>query len=138
MDKVFLDTNILLDFLAARTPFDKNAKALFERAESGEIQLHISVLSMCNIAYILRKILPGSNVVQILNDLNTLVTLVPLDAQIISDALESSFTDFEDAVQHFSAFRYGEIKYLITRNPTDFKNSQISVITPEVYLQAFL
>jgi predicted nucleic acid-binding protein len=134
MDKVFLDTNILLDFLAARVPFNVQANILFQRAELGRIQLYVSVLSVCNIAYILRKILPGRDITAVINDLSTIVTLIPLDAQIISDALQSSFVDFEDGVQHFSAFRYGGITHLITRNSSDFKNSLIPVNTPEEYL----
>ncbi len=136
MDKVFLDTNIILDFLAARSPFDIGAKTLFQRAEAGHIQLFVSVLSFCNISYLLRKVLPGVNTSQMLTELSTLVTLTPVDGQTIADALQSSFTDFEDAVQHFSAFRFGGINQLITRNPADYRHSLIPVITPDEYLLA--
>jgi len=44
MDKVFVDTNVLLDYLAARSPFDKDAKTLMQRAELGQIELYVSVL----------------------------------------------------------------------------------------------
>ena len=136
MDKIFLDTNILLDFLAARSPFDVEAKILFNRAQTGQIQLFASVLSICNIAYILRKISPSADVPQILANLSTLVTLTPVDDQIISDALQSSFTDFEDSVQHFSAFHFGGITHLVTRNQSDYQHSLIPVVTPNDYLLA--
>ena len=136
MDRVFLDTNILLDHLAARIPFDAAAKVLIQRAESGEIDLFISALSLCNIAYIFRKLSPGANLPQIIFDLSELATITPIDSAVISDALQSSFSDFEDAVQYYSAFRFGNISHLITRNPTDFVHSLILVQTPEEYLQA--
>lgn len=136
MDKVFVDTNVLLDYLAARSPFDKDAKTLMQRAELGQIELYVSVLSFCNIAYILRKLSPGTDVIQALTDLSKLVFLTPIDSAVVSDALQSPFKDFEDAVQHFSALRYGGISWLITRNTADFAQSQIPVCTPEAYLLA--
>ena len=136
MDRIFLDTNVLLDFLAARSPFDIDANKLFQRAEIGQIQLYASVLSICNIAYILRKVSPGADVPRILTGLSAVVTLTPIDSNIIARALSSSFGDFEDAVQHFSALQLGTITHLITRNPSDFANSLIPVLTPEAYLSA--
>lgn len=56
MDKVFLDTNVILDYLLARTPFDIEAKRFFEAAELGSIELYASALTICNMAYIVRKI----------------------------------------------------------------------------------
>ena len=136
MDKVFVDTNVLLDYLAARSPFDKDAKTLMQRAELGQIELYVSVLSFCNIAYILRKLPPATDVIQTLTDLSKLVSLTPIDSAVVSDALQSPFKDFEDAVQHFSALHFGGISWLITRNTADFAHSQIPVCTPEAYLLA--
>lgn len=72
MDKVFLDTNVLLDYLAARVPFDRAAKTLIQRADAGEIELYVSVLSICNIAYILRKLSPDTDIGQVLTELTSL------------------------------------------------------------------
>jgi predicted nucleic acid-binding protein len=134
MDKVFLDTNVLLDYLAAREPFDHAAQMLIHRADAGEIELYVSVLSVCNIAYILRKLAPDTDIGQTLSELTSLAILTPIDDLIISDALQSPFTDFEDAVQYFSAVHFGGITHLLTRNVADFVHSQIPVCTPEQYL----
>jgi predicted nucleic acid-binding protein len=56
MDKVFVDTNIIPDHIAARAPYDQAAKVIFQRAELGQIELFASVLSLCNIAYIVRNL----------------------------------------------------------------------------------
>ncbi len=137
MDKVFLDTNVLLDYLAARAPFDRAAQALIQRADSGEIELYISVLSICNIAYVLRKLSPDTNIGQTLSELASLATLTPIDDQVISDALRNQFADFEDAVQYFSAIHFGGMTHLLTRNVADFGNSLIPVCTPEQYLAGY-
>lgn len=136
MDKVFVDTNIILDHIAARTPFDQEAKLIFKKAEQGEIELYASVLSLCNVAYILRKISPGANMSQTLTDLHNLIILTKINTLTVFAALQSSFTDFEDAIQHFSAVQHGGITHLVTRNPNDFKNSLIPVYTPPQYLTA--
>lgn len=53
--KVFLDTNVVLDYLLEREGFLSDAERLFESAYSAHIQLCISSLSVANIAYIARK-----------------------------------------------------------------------------------
>ena len=55
MNKLFLDTNILLDLTLARQPFDEDAIRFFKQADEGTIEIHASALSFCNIAYILEK-----------------------------------------------------------------------------------
>lgn len=134
MDKVFLDTNIVLDYLAARSPFDQEAKIIFQRAELKQITLCISVLTVCNISYILRKLLPGSDIKTMLTSLCSLVELTPIDDLIISESLASDFTDFEDAVQYFSAYRYSGVTHLLTRNIADFAHSQVPIFTPNDYI----
>ena len=136
MDKLFLDTNVLLDYLAARPPFDQDAKTIIQRAENEQIELFISVLSLCNISYILKKLSPGADAKQVLADLSSLAVLTSVDAAVIADALASSFPDFEDAVQHYSAFRHGGITHIITRNMPDFASSLIPVFTPVAYISA--
>jgi predicted nucleic acid-binding protein len=134
MDKLFLDTNVLLDYLAARTPFDKDAKILIERADQGQVEVFISALSVCNIAYILRKLMPDTEILPLITDITRLVTITPINEVVIAEALASSFSDFEDAIQYFSAVRYGGITHIITRNAADYVHSIIPVITPAEYL----
>ena len=136
MDRVFVDTNVLLDYLAARAPFDTAAKELTQRAENAQLELCASTLSFCNIAYILRKLAPGTDVSAVLRKLSALVVFTPVDGEVISDALQSTFQDFEDAVQHYSALRFGGVTHLVTRNVADFTHSLIPVFTPEEYLRA--
>jgi predicted nucleic acid-binding protein len=134
MDKVFVDTNVLIDHLAERQPFHQSAKRFFQLAESGQIQMCISTLSICNIAYIIRKMKPHANLLQTLENLSTLAVLTSIDAEIIAAALKSGFKDFEDAVQHFSAVTEGGVTHFITRNPKDFEKSLLPILSPEEYL----
>ena len=68
MKKLFIDTNILLDLLAKRTPYYKEAAALFSLANKDRILLSISSLSIVNIHYILRKLKSGREAGRIIRD----------------------------------------------------------------------
>jgi predicted nucleic acid-binding protein len=90
MDKVFLDTNVILDHLLARSPFDIEARPFFEKAEIGKIELYASALSFCNIAYIIRKLKSASDVPSILGDLTLLITITPIESATITLAISSA------------------------------------------------
>jgi len=51
----------------------------------------------------------------------------------VVNALHSSFRDFEDAIQNSAASLAG-INIVLTRNTWDFKQSELSVMTPEEYI----
>jgi hypothetical protein len=57
-----------------------------------------------------------------------------MDQKQVLAALESKFTDFEDALQYFSAIQSNKVDVIITRNTKDFKLSKIPVFTPQEYL----
>ncbi|MBY0433985.1 MAG: twitching motility protein PilT [Cyclobacteriaceae bacterium] len=48
--------------------------------------------------------------------------------------VSSSFRDFEDGLQYFSAVKVVGIEAIITRNIRDFKSSSIPVLTPAQFL----
>lgn len=54
--KVFLDTNILIDFISGRKPFVDEALVLFQLADDKEIELMVSDLTIINIVPILRRL----------------------------------------------------------------------------------
>lgn len=131
MRNLFLDTNIIIDVLADRKPFSESAVKLFDYAEKGKINLYISALSYSNIYYIVRKICSHKEMLSMLRDLEAMTTTLDVTKQIISDSLNSSFKDFEDSIQYITALSNKKIEAIITRNPRDFKNNDISVFTPE-------
>ncbi len=137
MTKVFLDTNIILDLLASRSPYDVSARLIFDWAEQNKLELYVSALSFCNIAYILKKLQKGANIIEILENLAILVNITPVNGAIVNDALRSSFTDFEDALQHFSALIESNEMIIVTRNTADFSNSILPVMTSIDFVNFF-
>ena len=133
MDKVFLDTNVVLDFLLARIPFDIEAKRLFEAAELGNIELYASALTICNMAYIVRKTKTIEDFNHIVSQLSLVLTITPINGIIIHQAISFGYKDFEDAVQYSSAINELGLTHFITRNKADFKQTVLPVLTPSEY-----
>jgi hypothetical protein len=61
-----------------------------------------------------------------------------MDKKVVHDALNSNFTDFEDALQNFSATNFGKIKIIITRNKKDFKHSRLNVMSSVDFFNYYL
>ena len=58
-----------------------------------------------------------------------------VDAEVAQQALLSQFTDFEDALQYFSALTENT-DIIITRNGNDFALSKLPVMTAAEYLES--
>jgi spore maturation protein CgeB len=71
----------------------------------------------------------------ILRDLESMTITLDVTKQIISNALNSGLKDFEDSIQFYTALSNKKIESIVTRNPRDFKNNDISVFTPEEALR---
>ncbi len=134
MQKIFIDTDIILDLLAERQQFYENAAALFTLIDRGKILGFTSPVVFANLHYILSKQLSKKYAITSLKKLRTLIQIVPVDEKIIDLSLESGFTDFEDAIQYHTAISAG-LSTLITRNIKDYKNPTITVCSPEEYLR---
>ncbi|GAA4312574.1 PIN domain-containing protein [Nibribacter koreensis] len=134
MADIFIDTDVCLDLLAQRDPHYTYAASLFTMADKGEITLYVSSLSFSNLNYLLSRQYSIAEARRILSKFKVLVKVLAVDDKIIELALHSKFTDFEDAIQYFTAIETG-ITVLLTRNLKDYKKAEITVQTPELYLK---
>ena len=134
--KVFVDTNIVLDLLLMRKLFYQPAARLFSLADKKIIDVCISALTFTTVHYIMLKQIGDEKARKTLAKLRTLITLLPVNDKIIDQALISAFTDFEDAVQYYSAVSAG-LPILLTRNIKDYQNTDISVMSVVDYLKIY-
>ena len=134
MENIFVDTNIIIDLLAKRDLFYKDAQALFTLSDKKEIQLCISSLSFANAYYSIVKHHKDIDAKKYLAKFKVLVKVLPLEDKAIELALASDFNDFEDGLQYFIAMD-NESDIIITRNKKDFKNSKIPVMTAGEYIR---
>jgi predicted nucleic acid-binding protein len=135
MQKVLIDTDVILDFFFDRKPFSDHAAQILALCESNEITGFITSVIISNVYYLLRQTAPHEKVIKKLLQLTSIIEVLTTDKTIIIKALNSGFKDFEDALQNFSAEISGEIDLIITRNIKDFKNSSLGILTPENYLK---
>ena len=133
MTKIFVDTDICLDLLSGRQPFNSTAEKLFTLADIGKIKLCVSSLSFSNIDYILQSQYKRNDSRKILATFKTLVSVLAVDNKIIELAIASDFIDFGDAIQYNTAIE-NNIKILLTRNLKDYKKALIQVMNPETFL----
>ncbi len=137
MHRVFIDTDIILDLLTERTPHYIHAAKLFTLMDKGKVEGFTSPIVFANIHYILTKLTSKDFALHSLRKLKSIINILPIDEKIIELAINSSFTDFEDAIQYNTA-KTGGINFLITRNKKDYKKSKISIYTAEEYLNIWV
>jgi predicted nucleic acid-binding protein len=132
--KAFLDCDILLDVLAQRGKFYAPAAQLLSLGERGRIQTYTSALAALNVHYVLRRFTTVRDSREALKRMLSLVSVLPVDAAVIDEALACDFADLEDAVQYCVA-RRARVGFLVTRNVGDYRTAQITVCTPDQYLR---
>ena len=138
MKQIFIDTNVIIDFLADRQPFSDYAAMIFQLAKDGKIGVHISAISFNNTYYILRKVTSHKNVLKLLSEIEEYCGVQETNRTIIKKAMKSDFKDFEDAIQYFSAVQIGNIDIIATRDLKDFKKSELPVLSPETTIKLLL
>lgn len=126
--KIYIDSDIIIDLLLAREPFNSDAEKLFSAVDKGNYRAFTTVLCLANIYYVLKKINKKRNTKKMLSKLRTILDVLPLNKKIFDLALSSDFRDFEDSIQYYACLE-GKIDFIITRNKKDFKNSKIPVNT---------
>lgn len=131
--RLFLDTNIMLDLLGQRQPFYDSIAKIASLADKDEVHLTVSALSYATVNYFLSKYDTPAIAREKLRKFKIISTIIGVDEWIVEKGLSSNFTDFEDALQYFCALK-GDCNILLTRNPKDFKLSELPIMTAEEYL----
>lgn len=131
--RIFLDTNVLVDFCAEREPFYADAAAIIDMGYNKEAKLIASSLTLVNIAYVMRKVKPHSLVMQKIDQLVNLCAISSIDRQTIASAIAAQPTDFEDAVQYHSALQ-AKADLIISRDTKGFTEFDLPVMTPAEFI----
>lgn len=128
----YIDTNVLIDFLADRKPFSESATTLFDLAVKKKIKLYISAISYNNIYYILqRENKSHKKTIALLELLSEDCQILDATKTILLSAMRSDFKDFEDAIQYYSAKGHVGINAIVTRNPKDFVVKDLAILSPD-------
>ena len=134
MRKVFLDTNIIIDFLGERKEFYEAAAKVLSLADKKKIKIYTSPTSISNSYYLLSKFESAKVVLEKIRKLKLFCNISVMDDEVIEKAINSDFKDFEYAMQYYSAI-VTNCDIIITRNERDFKSALIPVMNAESFLQ---
>lgn len=86
-DSLWLDSDIILDWLAARQPWDAAATEIIERAVLGEWVLWISPLTLANVHHIYRKHAGATNAMAAIQTLTSMALIATMDSSHVRQAI---------------------------------------------------
>ncbi len=138
--RVFLDTDVILDFVLRRNPFFTHAAKFFQAGMEGKVVLLASAGSLKDVFYFARKPVGVEKVGsekrgrETLRLLLQVVEVCALDRSMWDEALASPVKDTEDALQVACAAR-NKTDFLVTRNTKHYAGAiQTQIILPDVLL----
>ncbi len=134
--KVFLDTDVILDVVFEREPHFPSSQRVLALIEKNRLLGFTSSLILANCYYIISSNKNREAAKQAVSKLRSFLTILPFTDKEIGEALNSGMKDMEDGIQYFIALNNG-VETIITRNVSDFKNVDIRVFTPDGFLSIF-
>lgn len=134
MQKIFLDTNFVVDFLGERGKFYEACARVLTLADQNKIKVFTTSNTISTTYYLLTKYENSKLAIEKIRKFKLLCSISITNDEVIEKALNSNFKDFEDAIQHFSAIATN-CDLIITRNEKDFKNAFIPVMNADSFLQ---
>lgn len=134
MKSIFIDSDILLDLILERYPYYDWALGIFLLLDKEEYSGCTSVHALLNVHYLSKKVYGEKSARASIKLLSVKLAIINEDVSIVDKAIESNFSDFEDAVQYYAAISAGA-DVIITRNIKDYKQATIPVLTAEQFLR---
>jgi len=129
--KILLDTNVIIDALTSREPWNKSAEKIFLMGANHIVDMYITASSATDIYYLLRKFVKDTaQSKQIMSKLYSLIGILDVTATNCVEALFSPISDYEDAVVEKVAASK-EMDYIVTRNIKDYQEGTVKVILPD-------
>ncbi len=127
--KLFLDTNVLIDFILERPKFYPAAATIISYAVEDKVKICASSMSIVTTNFICveRCDMPLGDFRKKIDFLREYLEICSVDESDIYHSYDAKWKDFEDGVQYFSAKR-SESDFLVTRNTKDFEETELSVL----------
>ena len=130
---VFVDTNVLIDYVCQRGEFASAATNLMAYGCMGKVKLSTSALSYVTTMYVAHKY-DYRNVKESLLAISRFVKVLGLQSSTVIEMLSSDWKDYEDSVQNHTAV-CANSDCIVTRNVKDFKDSSLPIYTADAFLK---
>ncbi len=133
MRNVFLDANVIIDWLVNSAINHTICTKTVEISLTKSRNTYISPTTVAITSYFLYKNYKSeARAKKLAQEIFEPFIFTTENNEIVKDALNSEFTDLEDAIQYHSA-RFSKVDVIITQNQHDFYHSKIAVITPQEF-----
>lgn len=133
--KILVDTNVVIDALTSREPWNESAEKIFLLGANHIVDLYITASSATDIYYLIRKHLHNVQTAkQVMGKLYSLISILEVTGNDCVEALASQIKDYEDAVVERVAFRK-EMDYIVTRNIKDYQDGNVKVILADDFIE---
>ena len=126
MNKLFIDSDIIIDLLAKRENY-LDAAQLFAALQEKAVRAFTTPIVLANVDYIISKYASSAKSRKALKNLRKSIGVLSMDEGIVDKSLESSFSDFEDAMQYYAA-EAQEMDFIVTRNKRDYRKGKITAV----------
>lgn len=131
--EILIDTNVILDALLKRSPFDEDAYTILKMADEKKVKAHIAAFAITDIYYFISKNLNHDDRVKAVKALFNIMTVVSVTKQDIEKAMSfPEFNDLEDALQ-FQSLKKVKGTFIITRD-VEFQKLTDKAISPKDFI----
>jgi predicted nucleic acid-binding protein len=130
MKHVLFDTNVVLDVLLKRSPWDVDAAVCWQASDDGKITGCLVASTLTDIFYIARKqkgLTGARDAVRVCLDA---FAICVVDRQALELAVDLPGNDFEDNLQ-IACATLASLDLILTRDKNGFKDATIPVRSPD-------
>jgi predicted nucleic acid-binding protein len=135
--KIFLDANIILDFILKRDAYNLSLQ-IMKMVVQGKVQAFITPSIIQISGYWITKVHGQAKAKELLSTLLNDVRLIDIRHEVAQLALQSSIPEIEDALQYYTATQH-QLDFFITLDKALIKYSSpvLPIIHPTEFLGKF-
>jgi predicted nucleic acid-binding protein len=135
--KILIDSNVIMDLLAKRDPWYKEAVEILKLTNGGKIDSYISGSIVTDIHYLLhdRYKIPAEETKKLMRLLLDVFKVADVSGDDLYQAIDWPIGDYEDNLIDLIAQK-NKIDYIVTRDK-DFKKAKSKVLSPIEFLEQF-
>ncbi len=127
--KVLFDLNVILDVVLNRQPWVIESKQVWDAHQSEGISGWLVATELTNLFYIVRRQSDSATARTAVRTCLATFDVLAVDQATLRDADSRTGADFEDDVLIVAAMA-GNMDVIVTRDPADFVNSPVEVLSP--------
>jgi predicted nucleic acid-binding protein len=132
--RVLLDTNVVLDVLLQREPWQAEAAMLWQAVDAGQLTAYLTASTLTDIFYVARRLTDVARARQAVQICLDAFDIGAVDRAVLERAQALSGLDYADNVQ-IACAEHHHLEAIVTRNLSDYEGSPIVVWSPAQCLQ---